>query len=87
MKGLGVAVAGGVLAAGLAGRAAFAAPHPRVIRDHPNSSPAHIRHCRNLGSQLSDLAGKEQAATGLRQKDAIQRHIDRLRQQFVNQRT
>jgi len=87
MKALGVAVAGAVLAAGLAGGSAFAArPHFPNNLAHDQRS-ATVQHCRNLAGQLADLARKAETAKTERQREAIQRHVERVRQQFLKQCT
>ncbi len=83
MKGIGVAVAGAVLAAGVAGGSAFAAkPFPRNL---PNNSrpPAAVRHCEQLTRHIADLAHKQKDAKNDHQKQAIQRQLDQERQHLL----
>jgi hypothetical protein len=81
MKRFGVAVAGAVLAAGMAGGSAFAFPH---VPNRPNNHlPANVQHCRNIARQIVDLSQKKRDAKNDHQRAAIQRHIDRLEQQLL----
>ena len=84
MKRVGLAIAGAVLATGMAGGTGFAVRSPHVPTPGPTAS---TRHCAKLQSQIQELFQDEAATHNTARQAALQRQALRIQGQWIRQCT